>query len=70
VNNLNNGMPWGLYSLFFAAYGLGVQQIGVVKAVYPAAWGSCRSSPGRCPTGSARTGLMAGGLIVQAAESG
>ena len=39
VNNLNDGMSWGLYPLFFAALGLGVQRIGVVKAVYPVVWG-------------------------------
>ena len=39
VNNLNDGMSWGLYPLFFAAHGLGVERIGVIKAVYPAVWG-------------------------------
>ncbi|HEX6213040.1 MAG TPA: MFS transporter, partial [Methylomirabilota bacterium] len=39
VNNLNDGMSWGIYPLFFAAHGLGVQQIGAVKAVYPTVWG-------------------------------
>jgi MFS family permease len=36
VNNLNDGMAWGLYPLFFAAHGLGVERIGVIKAVCPA----------------------------------
>src|SRR5262245_60658352 len=31
VNNLNDGMSWGIYPLFFAQYGLGVAAIGVVK---------------------------------------
>src|SRR5205807_589839 len=39
VNNLNDGMSWGLYPLFFAAHGLDVARIGVIKAVYPAVWG-------------------------------
>ena len=39
VNNLNDGMSWGLYPLFFAAYGLGVGSIGIIKAVYPIVWG-------------------------------
>src|SRR5207249_10042746 len=39
VNNLNDGMSWGLYPLFFASYGLGVASIGLVKAVYPMVWG-------------------------------
>ncbi|TIO58161.1 MAG: MFS transporter, partial [Mesorhizobium sp.] len=39
VNNLNDGMSWGLFPLFFVANGLGVERIGILKAVYPAVWG-------------------------------
>jgi MFS transporter len=39
VNNLNDGMSWGIYPLFFSSLGLGVAAIGTIKAVYPAAWG-------------------------------
>jgi MFS family permease len=45
VNNLNDGMSWGTFPLFFSAFGLGVERIGILKAVYPAVWGSCSSSP-------------------------
>ena len=38
VNNLNDGMAWGLFPLFFAASGLPVAQIGVLAAVYPGVW--------------------------------
>ncbi|TJV47034.1 MAG: MFS transporter, partial [Mesorhizobium sp.] len=30
VNNLNDGMSWGLFPLFFVANGLGVEQIGIL----------------------------------------
>jgi MFS family permease len=39
INNLNDGMSWGVFPLFFSAFGLGVERIGILKAVYPAAWG-------------------------------
>ena len=39
VNNLNDGMSWGIFPLFFAGFGLGVERIGILKAVYPAVWG-------------------------------
>ncbi len=39
VNNLNDGMSWGIFPLFFAAAGLGVERIGILKGVYPAIWG-------------------------------
>jgi MFS family permease len=67
VNNLNDGMSWGIYPLFFAAYGLGVQQIGVVKAVYPAVWGVLQVLTGPLSDRFGRKGLIAGGMVVQAA---
>jgi MFS family permease len=39
VNNLNDGMSWGIFPLFFAGFGLGVERIGVLKAIYPVTWG-------------------------------
>jgi Major Facilitator Superfamily len=39
VNNLNDGMSWGIFPLFFAAAGLNVERIGILKGVYPAIWG-------------------------------
>jgi predicted MFS family arabinose efflux permease len=47
VNNLNDGMSWGIFPLFFVSFGLGVERIGVLKAVYPAIWASFRSPPVR-----------------------
>ncbi len=67
VNNLNDGMSWGIYPLFFAAYGLGVQQIGVIKAVYPGVWGMLQIVTGLLSDRLGRKGLIAWGMIVQAA---
>ncbi len=39
VNNLNDGMAWGLFPLFFAMAGLNLKQIGWLAAIYPAVWG-------------------------------
>ena len=66
VNNLNDGMSWGIYPLFFAAHGLGVQQIGVVKAVYPGVWGMLQLLTGPLSDRVGRKGLIAWGMIVQA----
>ena len=66
VNNLNDGMSWGIYPLFFAAQGLGVQQIGVVKAVYPAVWGMLQLVTGPLSDRVGRKSLIAWGMIVQA----
>ncbi|HKW93959.1 MAG TPA: MFS transporter [Methylomirabilota bacterium] len=66
INNLNDGMSWGLYPLFFAAHGLGVERIGVVKAVYPAVWGICQVPTGLLSDRLGRKGLIAWGMVVQA----
>jgi MFS family permease len=65
INNLNDGMSWGLYPLFFAAHGLGVQRIGVVKAVYPAVWGILQVATGLLSDRVGRKGLIAWGMVVQ-----
>ena len=36
VNNLNDGVAWGLFPILFARHGLGVAQIGILTALYPA----------------------------------
>jgi MFS family permease len=67
VNNLNDGMSWGIYPLFFAAFGLGVERIGVIKAVYPTVWGLLQVVTGPLSDRFGRKGLIAAGMIVQAA---
>jgi len=66
VNNLNDGMSWGIYPLFFSSYGLGVAAIGVLKAVYPAVWGITQAVFGPLSDCIGRKWLIAGGLMVQA----
>ena len=66
VNNLNDGMSWGLYPLFFAAHGLDVASIGLVKAVYPAVWGLLQIATGLLSDRLGRKPLIVWGMIVQA----
>ncbi|HVM79275.1 MAG TPA: MFS transporter [Stellaceae bacterium] len=67
VNNLKDGMVWGLFPLFFLAYGLDVERIGVLKAVYPACWGILQIITGPLSDRIGRRGLVAWGLWLQAA---
>ena len=39
VNNLNDGLAWGLFPILFATAGLSIDRIGILAAVYPAVWG-------------------------------
>jgi MFS family permease len=66
VNNLNDGMSWGLYPLFFATYGLGIASIGVIKAVYPVVWGVLQVATGPLSDRFGRKELIARGMFVQA----
>jgi len=66
VNNLNDGMSWGIYPLFFSDYGLGVAAIGVIKAVYPGVWGVLQVVTGPLSDRIGRKWLIASGMAVQA----
>jgi MFS family permease len=39
VNNLNDGMAWGLFPLFYATAKLSLEQIAWLAAIYPGVWG-------------------------------
>jgi MFS family permease len=67
VNNLNDGMSWGIFPLFFAAAGLGVERIGILKGVYPAIWGILQVVTGPLSDRWGRKGLIVAGMWVQAA---
>ena len=65
VNNLNDGMSWGIFPLFFAAAGLSVERIGILKGVYPAIWGMLQVITGPLSDRWGRNGLIAAGMWVQ-----
>lgn len=66
VNNLNDGMAWGIFPLFFAAHGLDIKHIGVIKAVYPFVWSSGQLISGPLSDRWGRKGLIVWGMWVQA----
>ena len=65
VNNLNDGLAWGLFPLFFAAAGLDVAQIGVLSFTYPAVWGLLQLWTGALSDSWGRKRLIAGGMLAQ-----
>ncbi|VWB30664.1 MFS transporter [Burkholderia lata] len=66
INNLNDGMSWGIFPLFFTTLGLGIERIGLLKAVYPVVWGSCQIVTGPLSDRWGRKGLIVAGMWVQA----
>lgn len=70
VNNLNDGVAWGLFPLFFAAAGMNIRQIGVLAAVYPATWGIVQLVTGALSDRIGRKWLIVSGMWVQAVGIG
>jgi MFS family permease len=67
INNLNDGMAWGLLPLWFAAAQMSLEQIGILAAVYPATWGVLQLATGAWSDRIGRKWLIATGMWVQAA---
>jgi MFS family permease len=67
VNNLNDGMAWGLFPLAFAAAGLGLSQVGALAALYPAVWGLGQLVTGGLSDRLGRKWMIASGMWVQGA---
>jgi MFS family permease len=66
VNNLNDGLAWGLYPILFATSGLGVARIGVLVALYPAVWGAGQLLTGWLSDRWGRKWLITAGMLLQA----
>ena len=65
VNNLNDGLAWGLFPLFFAAAGLDVARIGILSFTYPAVWGLLQLWTGALSDRWGRKRLIAAGMLIQ-----
>ncbi len=66
VNNLNDGLAWGLFPILFAAGGLSLGKIGILAALYPAVWGAGQLFTGAMSDRWGRKWLVASGMWVQA----
>lgn len=66
VNNLNDGMVWGLMPIFLAGAGLSLEQVGLIAAIYPGVWGLSQLLTGALSDRWGRKWLIASGMWVQA----
>jgi len=70
VNNLNDGMAWGLFPLVFMASGMNLAQVGLLAAIYPASWGVGQLATGALSDRIGRKPLIVWGMWIQAAGIG
>jgi MFS family permease len=70
VNNLNDGMSWGVFPLLFIANGVTLENVGLIKAVYPIIWGLGQIFTGSLADRIGRKPLIVWGMVVQAAGHG
>jgi len=65
VNNLVFGVSWGLFTLYFASFGISVNDIGFLKALHPGIWGVLQLVTGSLSDRVGRKILIYPGMIVQ-----
>ena len=65
INNLNFGVSWGIFPLYFASFGLAIERIGILNSVYPAVWGVLQTVTGPVSDRWGRKGLIVTGMWVQ-----
>lgn len=65
VNNLNDGLAWGLLPLYYASAGLGIVQIAILSAAYPAVWGIGQTVTGAWSDRIGRRPLIVAGMLLQ-----
>ena len=70
VNNLNDGLAWGVFPLFFAAGGLPLAQIGLLAGIYPGVWGTTQLLTGALSDRIGRKGMIVGGMLLQGVALG
>ncbi|MFB6816046.1 MFS transporter [Streptomyces sp. NPDC056347] len=65
VNNLNDGLTWGVFPLLFTDHGLGLAAVGLVKGIYPILWGLGQIPAGHLADRVGRKPLVVTGMLVQ-----
>jgi MFS family permease len=65
VNNLNDGMAWGLFPILLAGKGFNLEAIGIVTGVYPAVWGFGQLITGKMADLYSKKMLLVIGMLLQ-----
>ncbi|MBI2765526.1 MAG: MFS transporter [Chloroflexi bacterium] len=65
VNNLNDGLAWGIFPLFFVSRGLELDRVAVLAATYPLVWGAAQMATGWVSDIAGRVPMIAAGMVAQ-----
>ncbi len=67
VNNLNDGLAWGIFPVLFTSAGLTLGKTGILVALYPAVWGLGQLATGALSDRWGRKHFITAGMLLQAA---
>jgi MFS family permease len=65
VNNLNDGLAWGIFPIFFVSRGLGLERVAILAALYPLVWGGAQLGTGWASDVIGRVPMIVGGMVAQ-----
>ncbi len=66
INNLNDGMVWGIFPILLASKGFNIAEIGIVTAIYPAVWGLGQLFTGKMADKFCKKNMLYLGMFLQA----
>ena len=66
INNLNDGMAWGIFPILLATKGFSIVEIGIVTAIYPAVWGIGQLFTGKMADNLCKKDMLYVGMFLQA----
>jgi len=66
INNLNDGMAWGIFPILLASKGFTIGEIGIVTAIYPAVWGIGQLFTGKMADKFCKKDMLDTGMLLQA----
>ncbi|HEY0354599.1 MAG TPA: MFS transporter, partial [Flavisolibacter sp.] len=66
INNLNDGMAWGIFPILLASKGFTLAEIGIVTAIYPAVWGIGQLFTGKMADTFCKKNMLYAGMLLQA----
>ena len=66
INNLNDGMAWGIFPILLATKGFTIAEIGIITAIYPAVWGFGQLFTGKMADKFCKKDMLYAGMFLQA----